>query len=400
MDACLSNPHDVHVAPDGSLLIADTNNRRVRRVSPEGIIETVAGGKDGGPLGAEVPGNAAAGVELDFVSAVTTSPDGTVYLTQGDAVLRVSAALGGVAEGEILIPDAGGREVFAFDAEGRHLRTVDALTGAALYTFRYDSEALLVEVEDVDAQLTRIERDASGAATAIVGPFGQRTLLRPGPGGYLAEIENPAGEVTAFGYSPLGLLESMTDPRGHEWTYAYAGFGRLARADDPAGGFKTLIREAGGGDRYSVEQTTALGRTTTYTMERFARGQRSRTRRDPDGTLTFRFDRPDGSRLSASADGTLTETERAADPRWGLLAPIAGSSRTETPGGLISTVTTDRTLVLTDPDDPLSLATLVDSVTVNGETYTRAYDAAARRFTLNSPEGRQRFITLDAKGRP
>ena len=398
-DACISDPQDVHVAPDGSLLIADTNNRRVRRISPAGIIETIAGGRDDGPSGAEVPGSAATGVELDSVGAVTTAPDGSVYLTWSQGVLRLSPALGGLEEGETLIPDAGGRQVFVFDPDGRHLRTVDALTGVALYTFRYDGAGLLVEVEDLDGQVTRIERSGSGDATAVVGPFGQRTELRVGADDYLAELENPAGEVHAFDYSAEGLLETVTDPRGNDWSYSYYGSGRLAQASDPAGGFKTLTRTQR--DRsYEVELTTALGRTTTYGVQRFSRGERSRSRWNPDGTVTFQEDGADGSRTVSYPDGSQAEAYRAADPRWGFLASFPGESRIETPAGLVSEVTTDRSITLSDPADPLSLETLTDTVIVNGETYSRTYDAATRRYTLTSPEGRQRFITLDSKGRP
>lgn len=54
-DAALSSPSDVALAPDGSLLVADMNNHRVRRVDVDGTISTVAGSGasthsgDGGP---------------------------------------------------------------------------------------------------------------------------------------------------------------------------------------------------------------------------------------------------------------------------------------------------------------------------------------------------------------
>src|SRR6059058_3908771 len=48
-------PFDVAVQPDGGYLIADVDNARIRRVAPDGTITTVAGngavafGGDGGP---------------------------------------------------------------------------------------------------------------------------------------------------------------------------------------------------------------------------------------------------------------------------------------------------------------------------------------------------------------
>ncbi|MEK7746498.1 MAG: hypothetical protein AAB576_07520, partial [Elusimicrobiota bacterium] len=41
--AQLRNPQGVAVAPDGSLYLADTNNHAIRKVSPAGIMTTVAG---------------------------------------------------------------------------------------------------------------------------------------------------------------------------------------------------------------------------------------------------------------------------------------------------------------------------------------------------------------------
>ena len=44
LDAWLYDPEDVADAPDGGLLIADDNNHAIRRLTPEGILDVVAGG--------------------------------------------------------------------------------------------------------------------------------------------------------------------------------------------------------------------------------------------------------------------------------------------------------------------------------------------------------------------
>src|SRR3954465_11788379 len=41
--AKLAGPQDVTVAPDGSMVIADTRNQVIRRVTAAGIISTIAG---------------------------------------------------------------------------------------------------------------------------------------------------------------------------------------------------------------------------------------------------------------------------------------------------------------------------------------------------------------------
>jgi len=47
LDTRFNDPRGLAVASDGSLLVAETGNRRLRRVSPHGTVWTVAGGKRG-----------------------------------------------------------------------------------------------------------------------------------------------------------------------------------------------------------------------------------------------------------------------------------------------------------------------------------------------------------------
>jgi len=87
--AQLNVPYSVAVTPDGGFLIADSGNRRVRRVSPTGIITTVAGT---GVPGSSGDGGAATAAQLNDPTGLATTPDGGFLIADflGNRVRRVS----------------------------------------------------------------------------------------------------------------------------------------------------------------------------------------------------------------------------------------------------------------------------------------------------------------------
>ncbi|HEY0514274.1 MAG TPA: Ig-like domain-containing protein, partial [Thermoanaerobaculia bacterium] len=361
--ACLSFPTRLAATPDGGLLIADTNNQIVRWVAPSGLISTVAGTPQGGPS-FSVNGAAAQGVALDYVRGIAVAPDGAFYLSVFGAVFRQSPALPGFTSGTFNIPDRTGSEMYVFDSSGRHLQTIDPLTRAPLYTFDYDANGLLTAVHDVDGKLTRIERSATGAPAALVGPFGQRTEVGLDGDGYLRQVKNPAGEQIGFTYGVGGLLESSQDARGAQSHYEYFGFGSLTGARDRAGAEKTLVRTAASGGLYFVDLTSGMGRKTRFQNQRFENGSRFTARTDPSGEITVHSWNRDGSEGTDLPDGTSMTATAAPDPRWGLLGPVPGSLQLSTPGGLSWQVSTQRAVLLANPDDPLAIDSIVDTTTV------------------------------------
>jgi NHL repeat-containing protein len=78
--ARLAGPHNLYALADGGLLIADTLNHRLRRVLPNGRIETVAGT---GRRGYSGDGGRATRARLDQPKAVAETPDGGILV--GDA---------------------------------------------------------------------------------------------------------------------------------------------------------------------------------------------------------------------------------------------------------------------------------------------------------------------------
>lgn len=97
--AQVNTPSDVAVAPDGSVYIADTMNNAIRRIRPDGIIETVAGtgeqgfGGDGGP---------ATQARLDRPYGVEVAPNGTVLVA--DTHNHRIRAIGDFDNGAVVLP--------------------------------------------------------------------------------------------------------------------------------------------------------------------------------------------------------------------------------------------------------------------------------------------------------
>ena len=395
--ARLYYPSGVAVGSDGSIYIADSSNHRIRRVGTDGIITTVAGN---GTVGFSGDGGQATTASLSSPNGVAVGSDGSIYSTDGSySIRKVSLASSLIYSAyEIAVPSEDGSEVFVFNLSGRHLRTLNALTNAVIYAFQYDSNGYLTSITDGDGNVTTIERNGDGNPTAIIAPFGQRTTLALNTDGYLTTITNPAGESMQLGYSPDGLLTSLTDARGNTKSYTYDALGRLIRDEDPEGGFLTLNRTTTGND-YEVTTTSAEGIVKTYQVEHLSTGEERRTNSLCCGNSVVTVTGTDGSTQTTYPDGTIVSTLMGPDPRFGMQSPVLLSETTTTPGGLVQSTTGARMMTLSDENDPFSLQTKTDTLTINGRVYKNVYDAATKTLTSTTPMGRVVTSTIDNQGR-
>ena len=81
--AKMDDPAGIAVAADGTVYVADSNNRRVRKIDPEGIITTIAGTASGGDTG---DGGPASKATFDDPEAVALDADGNLYVSDGPVV--------------------------------------------------------------------------------------------------------------------------------------------------------------------------------------------------------------------------------------------------------------------------------------------------------------------------
>ncbi|WP_292433361.1 RHS repeat-associated core domain-containing protein [Methylobacter sp.] len=395
-------PSSIVFQMNGSLLITEAYNNRVRKVAPDGIINTLAGtGPTGGfgTGGFNGDGRYPLQTQFNYPRNISVSADGTVYLSDvlNHRVRRLKPSLPGFNWNEFTIPSEDGTELYRFGSTGRHLATLNALTSATLLSFSYDTQGRLSQITDGDGLITQIERDALGNPTAIVAPFGQRSTFSLDSNGYLAKVTNPAGESHEMTYTVDGLLTSFKDPNGNASTFAYDALGRLLTDTNASGGGLSLSRTELA-DGHIATVTSVLNRVTTHTVHNLSTGDRERKHTQPDNTTSTTLEKTDGTTITTEADGTVTTSLKGPDPRFSMLSPIAKSLQTST-GGLTSNLTSQRSAVLADSNNPLSLTTLTDTVTLNGRTQTTVYDAASKAFTATSAAARQTKAIIDSLGR-
>lgn len=174
-EASLFQPRDTALAPDGSIVVVDTFNNRVRRIAPDGTISTVAGT---GVQGFSGDGGPAADAQVAWPHDVVVDTDGTIYFADSnnnrirridlDGVITTIAGTGtGGMRGD------GGPAV---DAELRNPKSV-VLFGGELFTAGLDDKVRAIDLD------TGIIRTVAG--TGVPGFSGD------GGPAELAQLDSP-----------------------------------------------------------------------------------------------------------------------------------------------------------------------------------------------------------------
>ncbi|CAM2069556.1 Pretoxin HINT domain-containing protein [Sulfidibacter corallicola] len=388
-EARLAGPVVVRVGRTGNVYFSDAWNRKIRKISPQGIITTVAGYTGG--VRDESEGAAATSVELGEINGFGLDEHENVYIacSSQNRVRKVSFLLPDQRADEIVIPDVDGETYFVFDLYGRHLRTHDALTNLVLFRFTYHADGTLASIVDVDDQATRFDFGRVANGVVVTGPYGQETVLTLDAAGFLADVRNPAGKSASMTYhdeAKLGLLATFTDYNRNTWSFTFDDLGRLTRDEDPEGGFQQLDRVERA-DGYTVTVTTAEGLVTDYHMEVKADGTVRRwvDGMDCDCPQVDIVNDPNGLTTIRQREGTVITKTTQSSPRWGRLVELPKQTKVTTPSGLNSVTTVSEEVTWVDPKHPVELKSQTFTLTTNGKTHTMTYDHASRKLTSVDP---------------
>ena len=403
-ESYIDSPFSIAAANDGTVYIRSLGNdvspssSVILKVGDDGVLQQAAG-RMLGTCGAGRPdGESASSICIsNHSTTIGIDGDGGVTFADGRYLIRkVSPPLPGFDAEGLALPSTDGLEVYEFDRLGRHLRTRDGLTGVVTKTFEYDAARQLVGVVDAYGNRTRIERDGAGTATAIVAPGGQRTGLTI-TGSWLQSVTDPGGKAHVFTYhGDSGLLASFKKPEGGTTRFDYDADGRLTRHRGADGEERTLTRTEGEfGPTVAIK--SAGGKTTKYSMEVLANGDRRRTVQEPSGAKTVSVVGVDGLTTLTEANGTKTTVEYAPDPRWGTAVQVVADKTVTTPSGKTTRTKRSDSVALSNPRDPFTITQLRTTFDIDGSSSSWTY--ANQTVTQRSAEGRETAQTLDAKGR-
>ena len=177
--ASLSNPCGVALDAAGNLYIADSGNKRIRKVSPSGIISTVAGN---GTRGFSGDGGPATSASLYYPTGVAVDAAGNLYIADrgNDRIRRVNAAG--------IISTLAGNGTYGFSGDGGPATAASLRlpTGVAV-----DAAGNLYIADTYNGRVRKVT--PSGTISTVAGGG----AMYPGDGGPAtrASLDEPAGVV-------------------------------------------------------------------------------------------------------------------------------------------------------------------------------------------------------------
>ena len=263
VNAEIGRPTRLQITKDNSIYFIDRTNNMFKVINAQGIIRTFAG--NGTANVATVGSNPLSSGFAD-ARGFTVAPDGTVYITErlSHRILKISSPFDVLKDGanNYFIPSKDGSEIFVFDLKGRHLRTLFGLTGLIKWQFDYDTSDRLVRMTDENGRFTRIIRDAAGAMTSLIAPYGQVTQINS-VNQQLVKIIHPNGEFFEMQYGANNILSQFRKPNGAVSTFIYSEDDALTKDTNALGGFQFLEMISQSAQRVNVQISSALGAKTS-----------------------------------------------------------------------------------------------------------------------------------------
>lgn len=197
--ASLSAPFDVALDANGTIYIADGGNHRVRRVRPDGIIDTIAGGAS--PAAGLHDGDPALQSYLSNPSGVEVDPLGTVYIVDRGAQRVLKLAPVRCAPLDCVIQVVAGNGTAGFSGDGGAARAASLRNPAQI---AISPDGAFLYIADADNSRVRVVF-LNGPNVGTIQTFAGGGF--PGPG-------NPGDGLPATQARLIGPFDVSVTPNG------------------------------------------------------------------------------------------------------------------------------------------------------------------------------------------
>jgi RHS repeat-associated protein len=326
-EARLRIPADVALGEDGSLYIADAFNYRIRKVTPEGIITTVAGnGQRTADVGWLGDGGLATAAAMEWPTGIAVDRDGSMFISCSEvyaptfkypevyarfSVIRKVSAEGiittlpkqiysgfwaqddltgivigpdGVLYSSLGIEDLG----HGYEAFIRQIRPAlpgDTWNTALLASdqreevYKFEGNRHIATLSSrTGAMIYAFGYDDAGFLSTVTDAWNNVLAVERDGAGNPTAIVAPGGQRTTLSVDGNHFLSTIADPAGNAWALTHSDDGLLTRAEDPnhhaseydydEQGLLVETQDAAGGGLTLVKEDIASGRKiTTQTAE-------------------------------------------------------------------------------------------------------------------------------------
>lgn len=227
--AKLFGPEGLALDGAGNVYVADTSNNRIRRITPQGIIATVAGT---GVAGYSGDGGPAASAQLSNPMGVVFDGAGNLYISESGRIRKVST--------NGIITTFAGTGAAGFSGDNGPAINAQIRTGKGLAA---DSSGNIYFADISDQRIRRIAA-SDGTISTIAG----NVTLEPGTNGYDSGDGGPATEAALN-------LPSDVFVDGHDRLYISEPYNIRVVATD---GTISSAPMAGGADPFTAISTLAV----------------------------------------------------------------------------------------------------------------------------------------------
>lgn len=396
-----TTPNTVTVGPDGSLYIVENALHTVRQITPDGLIQTIAGRADSGTCSYSGDGGLATEARLCNPIAVEVAPDGNIYIADsGNGVIRQIDTQGIIST---VVGDRNNNCNFPLTgvpaAEAALCNPIDIAIGPDGTLYIADSSKRVHQV-GTDGIFTTVAGNglfgwSNDGVQAISAAFRNLSAIEIGPDGALYIAEGSDHRIRRVGSD--GILNTVVGISEGVGSGTFGGDGRPAAAGrlfNPQG-----ITFAPDSRLFIVDSGNLRIRQVAPTMPRFSAGELVLP--SADGSMLYVFT-PSGRHLRTIHTFTgATLYEFGYDNQQRLISITDGDGNVLT----VSYSSDDTSVAITGYYGQVTTLTkdstgwLSNVVNPAAESYVLTHTAEGLLTAITNPRNQTTIFNYDLNGR-